>query len=81
VFEFSEMTSTLPGSTASNDDCPIVGDWSNYQVVDVVGSTIVHEPLVKGANRRPTGEVGWFLYFRTGADDLSGGEAFRMLHL
>jgi len=81
VYEFSEMQGSLSVATASNDDVLIFGDYSNYVISDVVGSTVVYEPLVKGASRRPTGEVGWFLYWRVGADDVSGGNAYRMLRV
>lgn len=81
VYEFSEMTSTLSSATASNDDCLIIGDFSNYIVSDVVGTSITYEPLVIGSSRRPTGEVGWFLHWRVGADDVSGGAAFRILRV
>jgi hypothetical protein len=37
---------------------------------------------VIGSNRRPTGEVGWFMYWRTGADvvDQTNASHFKLLH-
>ncbi len=81
MFEFSEMTSTLSSATASSDDCLVVGDFSSYIVADRIGSTIDYVPVVMGPNHRPTGQRGWYLHFRVGADDVSGGAAYRMLRL
>jgi predicted phage gp36 major capsid-like protein len=53
------------------------GDFSQYAIVDRLGATVEHLPLLVGANRRPTGERGWFLYWRTGADVLIP-DAFRI---
>ena len=80
LFEASEMDSTVV--SGSNDDVLILGDFSaGFLVVDVVGTTLAYEPLVKGSNRRPTGEVGWFMFFRSGSDDVTAGAAFRGLRL
>jgi len=38
----------------------------------------MYEPLVKGAAGRPTGEAGWFAYWRVGAK-VSTSAAFRVL--
>jgi hypothetical protein len=51
---------------------------SSLVVVDRLGTTMIFEPLVLGANRRPTGEVGWAAYFRTGSDCVNA-DGFRML--
>jgi predicted phage gp36 major capsid-like protein len=41
---------------------------------------MVYEPLVKGANGRPTGEAGWFAYWRVGSDVVNA-DAFRLLNI
>lgn len=41
-------------------------DMSQYYIIDRVGMTVLYEPMVKGANRRPTGEAGWFAFWRVG---------------
>ena len=78
IYESSAMASSLSSATASTDEILILGDFRNYVVVDRVGMSVVYEPLVKGANRRPTGEVGWFAYWRVGGDSVNDA-AFRML--
>lgn len=74
----SGMDSTI--TSGSNDDILVLGDFRHFYIVDNVGSHIVYDPLVKGANRRPTGEVGWFYFWRTGSDCVNPSQ-FRMLRI
>lgn len=78
VRESSAMDSTVV--SGSNDDVLIFGDFRDYYIVDRIGLSIAYDPLVKGSNRRPTGEVGWFAYWRVGGDSVNDN-AFRMLRL
>jgi len=57
-----------------------IGDLSRYYIIDRIGMSVAYEPLVKGANRRPTGEVGWFAFWRVGADlvDTNAGRVLRL---
>ena len=58
----------------------LFGDWSEYVIVDRVGVSVMYEPLVKGAtNQRPTGQAGWFAYWRVGADLPVGNVAMKVL--
>lgn len=41
-------------------------DMSTYYIVDRVGMSVLYEPMVKGASRRPTGQAGWFAMWRVG---------------
>jgi HK97 family phage major capsid protein len=73
------MQSSLSTATASSsDDVVVLGDFKNYYVVDRIGMSVAYNPLVIGANRRPTGEVGWFAMWRVGGDCVNA-DAFRML--
>ncbi|MFE9642366.1 phage major capsid protein [Nocardiopsis alba] len=58
----------------------LLGNMQRYQIVDRIGMTVQHEPLVKGSNGRPTGEVGWFAHWRIGGDVLDAN-AFRLLQI
>lgn len=80
VFEASAMQSTLSTATASNDDVIILGDFRQYYIVDRIGMSVAYNPLVIGANRRPTGEVGWAAFWRVGGRTVNA-DAFRMLEL
>jgi HK97 family phage major capsid protein len=76
----SAMTSTLSSATASTDYVLVLGDFSQYVIVDALGSTIVHNPVVLGSNRRPIGAQSWTMFFRTGAD-VTVADAFRILQV
>ncbi|MEU8316697.1 phage major capsid protein, partial [Micromonospora sp. NPDC049033] len=73
VYEAEAMTSTV--TTGSRN--LIYGDFSNYVIADRVGMTIEFIPHLVGANRRPTGQRGWYAYYRVGADVVNEG-GFRM---
>ena len=78
IRENSDMDSTIV--SGSNDDVIVIGDFSKYVIVDRIGTSIAYNPLVVGSNRRPTGSVGWFAYWRVGADTVDAN-AFRSLRL
>lgn len=80
AYQASDMTATLSAATASNDDVLVLGDFKQYVVADRIGVSLVYEPLVKGTNQRPTGQVGWYATWRTGADT-TNADAFRMLRV
>lgn len=70
--------SAMAGAVAAGAYVLMAGDFRQYAIVDRVGMSVQFDPLVKGANRRPTGEAGWFAYWRVGADVLDV-DAFRLL--
>ena len=76
IVESSEMDSAV--TTGSN--LLIAGDFSEYLVYDRLGTTLAYEPIVKGDNARPTGQAGWLMFARVGADVLNPN-AFAVLQL
>lgn len=59
----------------------VFGDFSNYYIVDRVGVSIIYEPMVTGTGASanvPTGQSGWFMYWRVGAN-VSTPAAFRVM--
>lgn len=77
IFECSLMDTVATG----DDDVLLLGDLSNFLVADRVGMSVLYDPLVRGQNRRPTGEVGWFCYWRVGADVVGTTDAVRLLRV
>lgn len=72
-------STSLVGTTTTASKIAVAGDWNQYLIVDRVGMTVMYEPMVKdSATARPTGQAGWFAYWRVGADALVPG-AFRTL--
>ena len=72
----------LSTATASSDDVLVSADWSRSSaIVDRIGSLLVTDPMVKGTNRRPTGEYGFFYFWRVGPGLLDGGNSARLLRI
>lgn len=68
------------GATADNFVL-ILGDWTNYKIVDRVGLNWELVPhLFATANNRPNGQRGFLAWGRTGADSVNDN-AFRMLSI
>lgn len=67
IYETSDMDGTI---TALADNYVLAyGDWqSAYIVVDRVGVEVYYDNLVLGANQRPTGQAGFFAFWRTGGE-------------
>jgi HK97 family phage major capsid protein len=82
TYTSSSMTAApLSSATASTDDILILGDFrQGFTIVDRIGMEIVYNPLVMGANNRPSGEVGWAAFWRVGSDCVNA-DAFRMLRV
>ena len=58
----------------------MLGDFSNgYVVADRVGTTIEFIPHLFGTSGRPTGQRGFYMFARVGADSVADG-AFRCLN-
>lgn len=77
LYESSAMTATV--TTGSN--ILLAGDFkAGYYIYDRVGVEMRYLPVVTGSNQRPTGQAGWFAFFRTGAKVVDPG-AFRVLKL
>lgn len=77
TYECSSMTSVV--STGAN--CLLVGNFKEYYIIDRIGMSVVYDPLVRSTgNGRPTGQAGWFAFWRVGADVVDP-DAFRLLQL
>lgn len=74
-----ESTSVV-GAFANGNKVLAFGDMRQYYIVDRVGMSVVYDPVVLGANRRPTGQGAWYAFWRVGAD-VSTASAFRVLTL
>ena len=69
-----------PAATADNFIL-YYGDFSQYQIVDRIGLVVQFIPaLLATANNLPDGRVGWYAYWRVGAD-LLNIDALRVLDI
>ena len=77
TFQNEAMDTTIV--SGSNDFVLVLGDFgTGYKIVDRIGVEIMYEPMVMGANQRPTGQAGFFAFWRTGADVITSN-AFKVL--
>lgn len=77
IWEVSNMDTVDAAVTATNYPL-VLGDWKQFIITDRIGSTVELVPHVFGGNRRPTGQRGFFCWFRVGSDVLVDN-AFRVL--
>lgn len=70
----------MDGAIATGDDYVLVfGDFDNYVIADRIGTTIRFIPdLFHTTTNLPSGQSGWYAYYRVGADSVNDG-AFRLL--
>lgn len=70
---------TADVSPAVSDHVLVYGDFNNYVIADRVGMQVEFiQHLFGTANNRPTGQRGWYAYYRVGADSVLD-DAFRVL--
>ncbi len=75
VNELSTMSATVVNATK----IMLLGDFSYFKIVDRVGMTVELVPHLFGATSRyPTGQRGFYAYWRNGSKVLSAS-AFRAL--
>lgn len=65
-------------SIATGGTILMFGDYSRYVIVDRVGMNVELVPLVMGRNQRPTGERGFYVWWRNSAEVVDPN-AFRKL--
>lgn len=79
IFESTTVAAYVGGAGAAGSLVAVYGDFQQYAIVDRIGMSVMYEPMVKDqATGRPTGQGGWFAFWRVGADALVPG-AFRTL--
>jgi HK97 family phage major capsid protein len=76
-----ESTSVHSYDQQSGSVCAVYGDFSQYAIVDRIGMSVMYEPMIKDfSTTRPTGQGGWFAFWRVGGD-AKVPNAFRALKL
>lgn len=69
LHELSNMDGSINAAATANNYLMAYGDFREaFTIVDRIGTTLEFLPMVIGTNRRPTGQRGAFLWFRTGSD-------------
>lgn len=84
ALEAEAMDGTITTSGAVSNFALIFGNFQHYVIADRIGMTVEFIPhlfqqTTAGSGfGRPTGQRGWYAYYRVGADSVHDG-AFRML--
>ncbi len=82
IEESSSITvSTGTGATTAYA-AAVYGDWSQFYIVDRIGTQMLYEPLVKATSviGAPTGQSGWFMFWRVGSAVANAGSFAWMLN-
>jgi len=75
IYESTTMTSSVAASSLE----AIIGDFGQYIIVDRVGVSMIYDPLVQGSGGiLPSGQAGWFMFWRVGAN-LTTVNGFRVM--
>jgi HK97 family phage major capsid protein len=80
ALESEDMDGAFDAAATADNFLLVYGDFDNYVIADRVGMTVEFIPHLVGANQRPTGQRGWYAYYRVGADSVNDA-AFRMLNV
>jgi HK97 family phage major capsid protein len=84
IYEAEDMDGVI--TAAAENYMAVFGDFSNYVIADRIGMTVEFIPhlfqqtLAGSGFGRPTGQRGWYAYYRTGAGVVNTG-AFKMLNV
>jgi len=80
ALEAEDMDGTFDTAATADNYALLYGDFEHYVIADRIGMTVEFLPHLVGANNRPTGQRGWYAYYRVGADSVNDA-AFRLLNL
>lgn len=84
VYEAEDMDGVI--TAAAENYMAIFGDFQNFVIADRIGMTVEFIPHLFQQTTagtgfgRPTGQRGWFAYYRTGSNCVNSG-AFKMLNV
>jgi HK97 family phage major capsid protein len=83
VYEAEDMDGSI--TAAAENYMAIFGDFENFIIADRIGMTVEFIPHLfsrtgTGTFGRPTGQRGWYAYYRTGSGVVNSA-AFKMLNV
>lgn len=80
VGEAEAMDGTWNAAATADNFVLAFGNFENFVITDRIGFSVEFLPHLFGANRRPTGQRGWYAYYRVGSDVVDPG-AFKLLNI
>ena len=79
IYESTSITTTTAVGSGTGNSAMLYGAWDNLIIVDRVGTSMLYDPMIKATgSQAPTGQAGWFYFWRVGSD-ISTPQAFRYL--
>jgi HK97 family phage major capsid protein len=78
IYEASSLYGATGTGTGTGFAALVFGDWDQFLIVDRVGVSMIYEPMVKGTGATPSGQAGWYAFWRT-SSGVSTSSAFRFL--
>lgn len=80
IYESTSITaSTATAGSGTGNISVVLGDWNQFVIVDRVGTSMLFEPLIKDTSTgAPSGQQGWFYWWRSGSD-VATANGFRYL--
>lgn len=79
AYEAEAMDGTI--NALADNKILVYGNFENYVIADRIGTTVEFIPhLFATANNLPSGQRGWYAYFRVGAEVVDNG-SFRILNV
>ncbi|MGH8823522.1 MAG: phage major capsid protein [Jiangellaceae bacterium] len=73
--------STMTGAVTTSASMALLGNFNEFYIVDRIGMSVIYDPIIRSiGNNRPSGQAGWFGFWRVGAD-VSDPAQFRLLRL
>jgi HK97 family phage major capsid protein len=67
-FPIYEASATDSAITTGSNAMLFGGFLDDFVIVDRIGIRMIFDPMVLGANRRPTAQGAWLAWWRTGSD-------------
>jgi HK97 family phage major capsid protein len=85
IYEASDLPSGTTGTSAASGTGSatlLFGDFGQFIIADRVGVSMLYDPMIKGSGNAqlPTGQAGWYMFWRTGSQ-VSTTAAFRYLSI
>lgn len=80
VGEAEEMKGTWNTAATADNFVLAFGNFQHFVITDRIGFRVEFVPHLFGANQRPTGQRGWYAYYRVGSDVVDPG-AFKLLNI
>ncbi len=81
IYEADAMDAAL--NAGADNYFAVFGDFDFYVIADRIGTTVEFIPHLFGATHLPTGQRGWFAFYRVGASlvDPTGGQGFKVYNV